>query len=138
MAKVKLSDSDLVTQYITTSAHPLADVMQALREVILSTDEGISEQIKWNSPAFYYNGVMASFNAKEYKRDIVVFNLRKNNYILLIFPTGATINDTSGLFEGSYADGRRMVTITGMDNLTSKNDDLQTVLRQWLAQVEKP
>jgi len=138
MAKVKLSDSDLVTQYITTSAHPLADVMQALREVILSTDKGISEQIKWNSPAFYYNGAMASFDAKEYKRDIVVFNLRKNSHILLVFPTGATIKDTSGLLEGSYTDGRRMITITGMDDLTAKEDNLQNVLKQWLAQVEKP
>ena len=81
---------------------------------------------------------MASFNAKEYKRDIVVFNLRKNDYILLVFPTGATIKDTSGLLEGSYTDGRRMITITGMDDLTAKKDNLQNVLKQWLAQVEKP
>ena len=138
MAKVKLLDSDLVTQYITTSAHPLADVMQALREVILGTDAGISEQIKWNSPAFYYNGTMPDFDAKEYKRDILVFNLRKNDYILLIFPTGATIKDTSGLLEGNYTDGRRMVTISGMDDLTAKKEKLQNVLKQWLAQIEKP
>jgi len=138
MAKAKLSDSDQVTHYITTSAHPLADLMQALREVILGTDRCISEQIKWNSPAFYYNGAMADFDAKEYKRDIVVFNLRKNDHILLIFPTGATINNTSGLLEGNYADGRRMVTITGMDDLTLKKANLENVLKQWLAQVKKP
>jgi len=138
MTKAKLSDSDQVTQYITTSTHPLADVMQALRNVILSTDAGISEQIKWNSPAFYYNGAMADFDAKEYKRDIVVFNLRKTNQILLIFPTGATIIDTSGLLEGKYSDGRRIVTVTDMDDLASKKENLQNVLRQWLAQVKKP
>lgn len=138
MAKAKLSDSDQVTQYITTSSHPLADVMQALREVILGTDAGISEHIKWNSPAFYYIGAMADFNAKEYKRDIVVFNLRKNDHILLIFPTGATIKDTSGLLEGNYTDGRRMITITGMDDLALKKENLQVVLRQWLDKVEKP
>jgi len=138
MAKAKLSDSDQVTQYITTSSHPLADVMQALREVILGTDAGISEHIKWNSPAFYYSGAMADFDAKEYKRDIVVFNLRKNDHILLIFPTGATIKDTSGLLEGNYNDGRRMITITGMDDLALKKENLQVVLRQWLDKVEKP
>lgn len=138
MAKAKLSDANKVTQYIATSTHPLTDVMQALRQVILDTDSSISEQIKWNSPAFYYNGDMADFDAKEYKRDIVVFNLRKNDCVLLIFPTGATINNASGLLEGNYTDGRRMITITNMDDLDSKKEKLQDVLKQWLVQVEKP
>jgi len=138
MPKAKPSDADKVTQYVTTSTHPLTDVMEALRQVILDTDGSISEHIKWNSPAFYYNGEIADFDAKEYKRDIVVFNLRKNDHILLIFPTGATIKDASGLLEGNYTDGRRMVTITGMDDFAAKKDNLQNVLRQWLALVEKP
>lgn len=139
MAKVKLSNSDQVTQYISTSTHPLADVLQSLRAIILSIDAIISEQIKWNSPAFYYNGAIADFDAKEYKRDIVVLNLRKSNHILLIFPTGETINNLSGLLlEGNYPDGRRMVTITSMEDLLVKKDNLQKVIMQWIAQVDKP
>lgn len=138
MAKVKLSNSDQVTQYISTSTHPSADVLQSLRAIILSIDAIISEQIKWNSPAFYYNGPIADFDAKEYKRDIVVLNLRKSNHILLIFPTGETINNLSGLLEGNYPDGRRMVTITSMEDLLVKRDNLQKVIMQWIAQVDKP
>lgn len=138
MAKSKLSDSEQVTLYVTTSSHPLVAVIQTLREFILTTDIRISEHIKWNSPAFYYNDAMATFNAKDYKRDIIVFNLRKDDYVLLIFPTGATINDTTGLLEGSYADGRRIVTIKSPDDFTAKKEKLQLVIKQWLAQVEKP
>lgn len=65
-----------------------------LREIILSTDAEISEQIKWNNPAFYYNGEMKVFNPKEHKRDIVVFNLHKNR-IMLVFPSGAKVTDQS-------------------------------------------
>jgi len=137
MAKIKLSDTEQVTHYISTSTHPLADVMQALRDVILATDPTIAEQVKWNAPAFYYSGAMAAFDAKEYKRDIVVFNLRKDDHILLVFPTGATINDATGLLEGSYTDGRRLVTITGMEDLEAKRQNLQAVIKQWLALVKK-
>ena len=137
MAKVKLSDTEQVTQFISQSNHPLADVMQVLREIILDTDAEIGEHIKWNAPAFYYNGKMADFDAKEYKRDLVVYNIRKDDYILLIFPTGAVINDTTGILEGSYADGRRMVTIKSMGELTIKKEALQAVIKDWLGKIEK-
>lgn len=137
MAKVKLSDTEQVTQFIQQSKHPLADVMQALREIILETDTEISEHIKWNAPAFYYNGTMSDFDAKEYKRDLVVYNIRKEDSILLIFPTGAVIDDTTAILEGKYADGRRMVTIKNMDDFNAKKEALRAVIKDWLGKIEK-
>lgn len=137
MAKVKLSDTEQVTQFIQQSKHPLADVMQALRELILSTDSDIAEHIKWNSPAFYYNGNMADFDAKEYKRDLVVYNIRKEDSILLIFPTGTVIDDPAGILEGNYADGRRMVTLKSIYDLNTKQEALQAVIKDWLSKIEK-
>ncbi|WP_181369414.1 DUF1801 domain-containing protein [Flavobacterium album] len=137
MTKTKLSPEEQVTAFITTSAHPLANVMQALREIILGTSPEISEHIKWNSPAFYYNGEMAPFDPKEYKRDIVVYNVRKPGEILLIFPTGAKVIDITGILDGKFADGRRMVTITSMGDFTAKKEALQNVIRHWLALIEK-
>jgi len=137
MAKNNLSDKDQVSKYIETSAHPLANTMQAIREIILNTDDIIAEHIKWNSPAFYYNGSMPDFDAKEYKRDIVVFNLRNKDYILLVFPTGATVNDTTGILEGNYTDGRRTITIMDLADLTVKKENLQCVLKQWISMVKK-
>lgn len=137
MAKIKLSPAEQVTQFIQESKHPLADVMQALRVLILSTDTEIAEHIKWNSPAFYYNSEMADFDAKEYKRDLVVYNIRKEDSILLIFPTGAVINDTAAILEGSYADGRRMITIKSMEDLNTKKEALQAIIKDWLSKIER-
>ncbi|MHA3787132.1 DUF1801 domain-containing protein [Flavobacterium hauense] len=137
MAKTKLSPAEQVTQFIQESKHPLADVMQALRELILETDTEISEHIKWNSPAFYYNADMADFDAKEYKRDMMVYNIRKEDSILLIFPTGSVIKDAVRILEGNYADGRRMVAIKSMNDLNTKKEALQVIIKDWLSKIDK-
>jgi hypothetical protein len=138
MAKAKKEPVIMsVTEYLQKLDHPLADAVEALRQVILKTDKEIGEQVKWNSPSFYYTGEMKPFDPKEYKRDIVVFNLHKKEYILLIFPTGATIKDTTGVLEGQFTDGRRMVKIESMKDVKAKEKALQTVIKEWLKQVDK-
>jgi uncharacterized protein YdhG (YjbR/CyaY superfamily) len=137
MAKTTLSGTEQVAEFMITLDHSLKDVVQELREVILNTDPEIAEQVKWNSPAFYYTGEMASFDLKEYKRDLIVLHLRKKDQILLVFPTGANINNTTELLEGDYTDGRRMLTLKSMDDLKTKKESLQQVIRQWLTLIEK-
>jgi hypothetical protein len=111
--------------------------MLRLHGIIMGTDPEIGEHIKWNSPAFYYNGEMAPFDPKEYKRDIVVYNVHKKDEILLIFPTGAQVDDKTGILGGKFTDSRKSVAITSMDDLLAKENKLKTVIRQWLALVEK-
>lgn len=136
MASKISTDTEKVADIIGKHEPAVAEIIRFLRDVILETDPEISEQIKWNSPAFYYTGDMKPFDPKEYKRDIVVMNLHRGR-ILLVFPTGARINDTTGILEGKYTDGRKMVTIADMDDARARADALQTVLRDWLAGVEK-
>jgi hypothetical protein len=135
MAK-DINDPKAVTTYIQKLEPGLAELIEAIRQLILSTAKEVGEQIKWNSPSFFYLGEMKAFDAKEYKRDIVVVNIRKG-HALLVFPTGATVNDSSGILEGNYTDGRRMVTFKTMDEVKAKGKDLQNVIKQWLSQVEK-
>ncbi len=104
---------------------------------MLSTDKEIGEQIKWNSPSFFYQGVMQPFDPKEYKRDMIVLNLHKRDHVLLIFPTGAKVNDSSKLLEGDYKDGRRMVTIRDKQDLEAKKPALQQVIKAWLKLVDQ-
>ncbi|MBO9152223.1 DUF1801 domain-containing protein [Chitinophaga sp. GCM10012297] len=137
MAKSKLSPEAQVAEYLAQLDHPLKNVVEALRKVVLAASPEIAEQVKWKSAAFYYNGEMKTFDAKEYKRDIVVFNLNKQEYVLLVFPTGAAINDTAGLLEGNYPDGRRMAKFSSIGEVKEKEKDLQSVLQAWLRQVEK-
>ena len=92
----KLTDSDQVTEHINKLEPGLGKIIQTLREIILSTDKEIGERIKWNNPSFYYTGEMKPFDPKEYKREMIVFNLYKGR-IMLVFPSGAKVNDRSGL-----------------------------------------
>lgn len=136
-AKPKLTHREQIKQFYNNTDHPLKDVMLRLHDIIMETDPEIGEYIKWNSPAFYYTGEMAPFDPKEYKRDIVVYNIHKKDEILLIFPTGAKVDDKTGILAGKFTDSRKSVAITSMDDLLSKENKLKTIIRQWLALVEK-
>lgn len=135
--KPKLSEEEQVLAYFEVLNHPLKNVVEALRKIVLSADEEIAEQIKWNSPSFYYTGTMKPFDPKEYKRDIVVFNLHKNDCVLLVFPTGATINDTSGFLEGKFTDARKIAKFMNLEEVNKKEVALKTVIKTWLNQVDK-
>ena len=132
----KLSDTEQVTEHIKKLDPAIGKIVETIRQIILSTDKEIGERIKWNNPSYYYTGEMKPFDPKEYKRDIVVVNFRKNK-ILLVFPTGAIINNKSGLLEGDYKDGRRLVNFTDLNDVKAKEKALKNVLRQWLNLVEK-
>ncbi len=129
----KLSDAELVTAHIQALDPKNTEIIAFLRQAILGTDPQIGEQIKWNSPAFYYNGEMKPFDPKEYKRDIVVVNLHRGN-ILLVFPTGAKIDDKA--FGKNTPDGRKIVEILSLEDAKAKQQKLQTALKDWIAKVE--
>jgi hypothetical protein len=133
---IKPTDQEEVTEHIQKLDASIKDTIEALRQIILSTDREISERIKWNNPSFYYNGEMKPFDPKEYKREIIVFNLHKNR-IMLVFPSGAKINDTSGLLTGDYADGRRIVVFKDLEDVKLKETTLQNVIKKWLMLVDK-
>jgi len=139
MAKTaKLTPGEQVADYVSKLDQERAEVVNALREIIMSAAAEVGEQVKWNSPSFCFTGEIQAANAKEYPRDIVVLNLHRPDYVLLVFPTGAKINDTSGLLEGSFPDGRKTIRISSVPEAESKREALQSVVRQWLSLVERP
>ena len=133
----KRSEPEKVDAYMKVLKHPLADVVEALRRIILSTDKEIGEEIKWNAPTFFYAGEMAPSDPKKYKRYLIVFNLFKKDCIRLVFPSGAKVDDGSGLLEGDYADGRRLAMFSNMQEVKTKKAGLQQVIRKWLAVLHK-
>jgi len=135
-AKPKLTNQEQIKQFYDHTDHPLKEVMLRLHGIIMATDPEIGEHIKWNSPAFYYTGEMAPFDPKEYKRDIAVFNLFKGR-IMLVFPGGAAINDSAGLLEGDYKDGRRTIVFNDLKDVKAKEKGLQELIKKWLALVDK-
>ncbi|MBK9491767.1 MAG: DUF1801 domain-containing protein [Haliscomenobacter sp.] len=79
---------------------------------------------------------MKEFDPKEYKRDLIVMNLHKGR-IMMVFPSGAKVNDQSGLLEGDYKDGRRIATFKDLDDVQAKQGALQTIIKSWLELVDK-
>jgi hypothetical protein len=137
MAKVnKPTDSEQVTAHIQKLNPEIAAVVEHIRQIILDIDTQIGERIKWNNPSFYFTGEMKPFDPKEYKSEIAVFNLFKGR-VMLVFPSGAKVNDTTGFLEGNYKDGRRTVIFNDLEDVKSKETILQNVIKKWLELVEK-
>lgn len=133
----KASDTGKVDAYMKQLKHPLSDVVEALRKIILSTDREIGEEIKWNAPSFFYTGEMAPFDPKEYKRYIIVFNLFQKDCVRLVFWQGARVKDKSGFLQGDYADGRRLAHFSSMEEVKSKQGLLQNSIKTWLETLDK-
>lgn len=125
-----------MTEHIRKLDPELGGVIETIRQIILSTDKEIGERIKWNNPSFYYTGEMKPFDPKEYKREIVVMNLFKGR-IMLVFPSGAKVKDTSGLLEGDYKDGRRIATFKDLNDVKAKEKSLKKIIKDWLKLVDK-
>ncbi len=132
----KLSDTDQVTAHIQKLEPQVAEVIEAIRQSILQVHPTIAEHIKWNNPSFYYNGPMKPFDPKEYKRDIAVMNLYKGR-IMLVFPSGAKVNDPSGLLQGNYADGRRTCVFKDLTDFKNQEQHLHSILLKWLSLIEE-
>lgn len=132
----KLTGSKAVDDHIAKMNGEIAAPVNMIRKIILGTDPEIQEHIKWNSPSFYYAGEMRSFNAKEYKRDIAVLNLHRGR-LMLVFPTGESVKDVSSILEGTYTDGRRIITFNGVEDVVSKEAELQKIIRAWLKLIER-
>ena len=108
-----------VDEFMAALEHPFKAEVQAVREIILGVDPGITEQVKWNAPSFSYRGYLATFS------------LHRREYAMLIFHDGAILDDQGGLLEGSYPD-RRMVYFHSFDDVAAKRPRLEAAIREWI------
>ena len=118
-----------VNKYMKLLRHPLADVIEALRRVILEADPNVGEEIKWNAPSFFFTGQMAPSDPKLYKRYLVVFNLYRKDCVRLVFWGGARVKDPSGLLGGKYADGRSLAAFSGLGDVKAKGNALRNIVK---------
>jgi hypothetical protein len=75
MGKSSTNQKEMLDLLIAEKPNELKKIINHIREIVLDVDPLISEQVKWNSPSFYYTGELKSNIAKEYPRDILVLNL---------------------------------------------------------------
>ncbi len=113
------NDTAYVNAFMTTFEHPFKAEIEVIRSIILKFDSRITEGIKWNAPNFYYKG------------DMAVFTPHIKDHVLMVFPNGIVINDDTGLLEGDYID-RRMAHFYGMNDIQTKTESLEKVVRRWV------
>lgn len=115
----------------------MSDVIKYLRKFIVGIDKKIGEGIFWNGPTFYFTGKMKPFNSKEYRRYIVGINFYKADTIRLIFLRGADATDATGILEGDYKDGRRIVSLKGLTDVKSKEVALRKIIKELVKNIDK-
>ena len=107
MAKQVLSDQQQVSQHIQKLEPSLGKIIEYIRQFILSTDPEIS-----------------------------VMNLHKGK-IMLVWPSGAKVKDSSGLLEGDFKDGRKTIVFNDLADVKTKEKLLSKTIRAWLKLVDK-
>ncbi len=131
-----ISEPEKVEEYLSKLEHPLMDLVLYTRKYILSIDKNIGEGIYWNAPTFYFTGKMKPFNPKDYKRYLAGFNFYKQNAIRLVLLRGADATDPSGILEGDYKDGRRILSFSSISDFKSKEGEFKKIIKQLLKLME--
>ena len=111
--------SQKVEDFFDTLDHPMIDVMHKIREIVLTADKYVVEDIKWGAPTFIYEG------------NIATFNMRAKKFVNLTFHSGAEIPGHHPILEGDGKEAR-VVRIESMEDAESKRSALQGVIQAWV------
>jgi hypothetical protein len=104
--------------------NPQKHLVQAVRRVILDADPRISETIKWQAPTFMYRGNLASFYP------------RSSKHVSLMFRSGASLPDPSGLLGGD-GDTSRVARFVDEQDLDAKSQALEGLVGSWIEQRDR-
>ena len=121
-----MNGTNEVDQLMSKLEHPLKAEIEAVRAIILNANSKIAERVKWNSPSFFH------------VIDMAAFHLRQKDYVhlIVVFPKGAPIADSSGLLEGNHTD-RREAKFYNMKDIEQKRPVLEKVVNDWMKLVDK-
>ncbi|MGV3710527.1 MAG: DUF1801 domain-containing protein [Gemmatimonas sp.] len=123
--------SAAVDAFLSTLDHPLKDAVVLLRDVILSADKSIADDIKWNTPSYRTTEFFATTNLRQKGGVAIVlhFGAKKRD----IKPRSA-IADRTGLLKW-LADDRAIVLFADADDVQGKRTAFAGLIREWIAHV---
>ena len=108
-----------VEKLLEEKAHPMDAEIRLVREIILASDDRVTEAVKWSSPTFIYRGNIASFY------------MNTKNFVSLMFHKGATIKDPDGLLEGDGKESR-VARFNDVEDIKNKRSALEAVVMEWI------
>ena len=113
-----MNKSPEVDAWFAERRPPLEGAQQLVREIILGTDERVTETIKWQTPTFMFNGNIASFNPAK-------------KFVSILFHRGAEIRGDHPRLEG---EGRlaRTMRFADVADVEQGRAELEAVIRAWI------
>jgi hypothetical protein len=112
-----------VQAWFETYDNPQKDLVRAVRSIVLDADSRMSEAIKWKAPTFMFRGNLASFYP------------RSTKHVALMFHTGASLPDPTGLLDGEGGTSR-VARFADAEDLAAKADALRDLVRAWVSSKE--
>lgn len=119
-----------VTTFLKSLKHPLLKEIEALRTLILKTDPTIGENIKWNGPNFYHQGI-DKITLRIHPPPQLQLILHRGAKVL-VQPNGKLIEDNSGMLVWKGND-RAVITFKDMKEIKAKEIQLKEIITKWLA-----
>ena len=128
--KQKPSGTAQVVSFLQSTPHPLKEVMEMLRNLILSLEEPMQENIKWNAPNFTHQN-----------QDRFTMNVAKPDKILLVMHGGAktgmrvdkeAVQPGSTNFKWSSSADRATLAFHSPAEVQQQEEEIKQVLLSWL------
>ncbi len=131
-----INKSKEVTQFLSELNHPMILEIEELRHIIISANNQLTENIKWNGPNYCFES-----------EDRITMRIQPitNKQVQLIFHRGAKkqaqpkekiIEDKSKLLSWKEND-RAIVTFKNMIELTKSKIDLKEIINNWVTALKK-
>lgn len=108
-----------VDSHMQALGNPHKDLWEEIRDIILSVDPKMEEDLKWGAPTFIFKG------------NLTTFNPRAKKFVNLTFHIGAEIPDPEGVFERDAKEAR-VFRVVNREELNQKKSGVIQVVRNWI------
>lgn len=127
MSQIKLNNE--VTAFLDSLKHPLRDEIECLRKIIMSTDYGLTEGVKWNGPNYSING-----------EDRITIKINPPKQLQVIFHRGAKVKEPlkEWLLSEKYdiliwkGNDRAIVAFKNLDEILENRQMLREIVEKWI------
>jgi hypothetical protein len=118
-----------VTKFLDNLNHPMRAEIEQLRLTILSAEDGITENIKWNGPNYSFRN-----------EDRITMRVQPPKQIQIIFHRGVTklnqpnekiIDDNSGLLIWKEND-RAVASFKNAGSIEKSKSELKEIVKKWI------
>lgn len=121
--------NDEVSKFLSELNFPLDKEIQYLRTIILSCEENLVENIKWNGPNYSLNG-----------EDRITMRVQSPKIVQLIFHRGAKVKEqpANKLLSNDFglldwkANDRAIISFKSLESILLVESKMQIIIKDWI------